>query len=82
MAVKKGIGSYPAESPESGPSGGGETSGQDDVDRGTRLGSNKMRKDDKGDLANDADRIQRDRDKYRDEMTEDAPASDSPEDQQ
>jgi hypothetical protein len=80
MAVKKGIGSYPAESPESGPSGGGETSSQDDVDRGTR--SNKMRKDDKGDLANDADRIQSDRDKYRDEMAEDAPASDSPEDQQ
>jgi hypothetical protein len=80
MAVKKGIGSYPADEPESGPSGGGETSGQSDIDTGAALGSNKMRKDDKGKLASDPDKIQRDLDRYREEMAEDAPASNAPED--
>ena len=68
------------EAPESGPSGGGETSGQSDVDTGAALGSNKMLKDDKGDLAPNPDRIQEQLDKYRDEMAEDAPASSSRED--
>jgi hypothetical protein len=75
MANKTGIGSYPADAPESGPSGGGETGGQSDVDTGAALGSNKMRKDDKGDLASDPDKIQRDLDRYREEMAEDAPGS-------
>ncbi len=65
---------------ESGPSGRGETSGQSDVDTGAALGSNKMRKDDKGKLASDPEKIQRDLDRYRDELAEDAPASNSPED--
>ncbi len=80
MTNKKGIGSYPAEEPESGPSGGGETGGQSDVDTGAALGSNKMRKADKGDLAPDPDRIREQLDRYRKEMAEDAPASSSPED--
>jgi hypothetical protein len=80
MAKRKGIGSYPADAPESGPSGGGETGGQSDVDTGAALGSNKMRKDDKGDLAADKDRIRKNLDRYREEMAEDAPASNSPED--
>jgi hypothetical protein len=75
MANKKGKGSYPADALESGPSGGGETSGQSDVDTGAALGSNKMRKDDKGDLASDPDKIRRVLDRYRDEMAEDAPSS-------
>jgi hypothetical protein len=81
MTNKTGIGSYPKDSePESGPSGGGERSGQSDVDTGATLGSNKMRKDDKGDLAADPDRIRRDLERYREEMAEDAPATSSPED--
>ena len=75
MANKTGIGSYPAGAPESGPSGGGESGGQSDVDTGNALGSNKMRKDDKGDLAPDPDRIRKDLERYHDEMAEDAPAS-------
>jgi hypothetical protein len=78
MAAKKGIGSYPADGPESGPSGGGETSGQSEINTGAS--SNKKRKDDKGKLASDPDKIQRDLDRYRDELVEDAPASNSPED--
>ncbi len=80
MTNKKGIGSHPANDPESGPSGGGETSGQSDVDTGAALGSNKMQKNDKGDLAPDPDRIRRNLNRYRKEMAEDAPASNSPED--
>jgi hypothetical protein len=38
---------------------------------GAALGSNKMRKDDKGNLAADKDRIRKNR--YREEMAEDAP---------
>ncbi len=52
MAPKKGIGSYPAGEPGSGPSGG-ETGGKDDVNLDERMGSNKPRKDGKGDLASD-----------------------------
>jgi hypothetical protein len=72
MASKKGIGSYPADEPESGPGGGGDT--------GAALGSNRMRKDDKGKLVSDPDKIQRDLDHYREQMAEDAPASNAPED--
>ena len=50
------------------------------VDTGAAHGSNKMRKDDKGDLAADKDRIRKNLDRYREEMAEDAPASNSPED--
>ncbi len=66
MTNKTGIGSYPADEPESGPS--------DDADTGAAPGSNK------GDLASDPDRIQKKLDRYREEMVEDAPASSSPED--
>ncbi len=45
-----------------------------------RRNSNKRRKDDKEEGASDPDKIRRDLDRYRDEMAEDAPASDSPED--
>lgn len=79
-AAKKGIGSYPADEPGSDPSSGGDTSGKSDVATGAALGHNTMRKDDKGKLASDPDKIQRDLDRYRDEMAEDAPASNSPED--
>ena len=74
MTAKKGIGSYPAADPES----GGET-GKDDVNLDERMGSNKPHKDGEGDLA-DPERVQRDLDRYRDEMTEDAPGSGTPED--
>ncbi len=80
MTNKQGIGSYPEDEPESGPSGGGETSGQSDVDTGAALGSNKMRKDDEGDMAPDPDRVREQLDRYREKMAEDAPASNSPED--
>jgi hypothetical protein len=79
MAPKKGIGSYPAGEPGSGPSGG-ETGGKDDVNLDERMGSNKPRKDGKGDLASDPGRIQRDLDLYQDEMVQDSPASGSPDD--
>ena len=78
MAAKKGIGSYTAEDAGSGASGG-ETGGKKDVNLDERMGSNKPRKHGKGDLA-DPDQIQRDLDRYRDEMAEDAPGSGSPED--
>ncbi len=68
MANRTGIGSYPANDPE----GGAENDAED--------GSNKTRKSNKSDLASDPDRIQKDLDRYRDEMAEDAPASSSPED--
>ncbi len=76
-ANKTGIGSYPAKEPESGPSGGGETGGHSDADTGAALGSNKMRKDDKGDPRADAQRIRNQLDRYREEMAEDAPDSGS-----
>jgi len=78
VTAKKGIGSYPAVDPESGPSGS-ETGGKDDVNLDERMGSNKPRKEGEGDLAN-PDRVQRDLDRYRDEMAEDAPATGTPED--
>jgi hypothetical protein len=71
MSNKTGIGSYPANDPESG--------GKADVNPDERIGSNKPRKKGQPDLA-DSDRIQKDLDRYRDEMAEDAPASNSPED--
>jgi hypothetical protein len=78
---KTGIGSYPAdEELESGLSGGGETGAQSGVSTGAALGSSKMRKDGKGVLTSGPEKIQRDLDRYRDEMAEDAPASGSPED--
>ena len=77
---KTGVGSYPADELESGPIGGGETSAQSDVSTGAALGSNKRHKNNKGELASRPEKIQRDLDRYRDEMAEDAPASGSPED--
>ncbi len=74
MTGKKGIGSYPADDPES----GGESGGKNEVNPDERMGSNKPRKEGKRDLA--PERIQRDLDRYRDEMAEDAPGSGSPED--
>src|SRR5258706_10405812 len=62
-----------------GPSGG-ETGGKDDVNLDERMGSNKPRKDGKGDLVSDPGRIQRDLDLYQDEMAQDSPASGSPDD--
>ena len=59
---------------------GGETGGKDDVNLDERMGSNKPRKDGKGDLASDPGRIQRDLDLYQDEMVQDSPASGSPDD--
>ena len=41
---------------------------------GAALGWNKMRTDDKGDLAADKDRIRKNLDRHREEMAEDAPA--------
>jgi hypothetical protein len=49
--------------PESGPRGGGEGASDSDTGTGAVLGSNKMRKDDKGDLAPDPDRIKSDLEK-------------------
>ena len=43
------------------------------------MGSNKPRKEGEGDLAN-PDRVQRDLDRYRDEMADDAPGSGTPKD--
>lgn len=80
MINKTGIGSYPADAPESGPGGGSDTGGQSDVDTGAAVGSNKMRKDNKGDFASDPERIKKQLDRYRKQMAEDAPASNSPED--
>jgi hypothetical protein len=74
MASKKGIGSYPAEDPGSSPSGGNN----EDVNLDEKIGSKKREEDA---AASDPERIQRDLDRYRDEMAEDAPASGSPEDQ-
>ncbi len=75
MTAKKGIGSYPASDPES----SGETGRKDDVNPDENMGSNKPRKDGEGDLAN-PNRVQRDLDRYRNEMAEDAPGSGTPED--
>jgi hypothetical protein len=75
MAAKKGIGSYSAEDPESGPVGG-----KGEVNLGEHMGSNKPSKGAKDEMA-DPDRIQRDLDRYREELAEDAPDSGSPEDQ-
>ncbi len=80
MTNRTGIGSYPADDPESGPGGGGDRSGQSGVDTGAAPGSNKKRKRDRGNLAPGADRIKKQLDRYREEMAEDAPASNSPED--
>ena len=75
MTAKKGIGSYPAVDPQS----GGETGGKDGVNLDERMGSNKPRKKGEGDRAN-PERVQRDLNRYRDEMAEDAPGSGAPED--
>jgi hypothetical protein len=76
--AKKGIGSYPADDPESGPSGG-KTGGKNEVNPDELMGSNKPRKEGEEGLAN-PDRIQHDLDRYRDEMADDAPGSGTPED--
>jgi hypothetical protein len=76
--AKKGIGSYSADDPESGPSGG-KTGGKNEVNLDEQMGSNKPRKEGEGELAN-PDRVQRDLDRYRDEMADDAPGSGTPED--
>jgi len=68
------------DAPKSGTSGGGETSGQSGSATGAAPGSSKMRKGNKRDLASDPDRIRKNLDRYREEMAEDAPASDTPED--
>jgi len=68
MTTKKGIGSYPEEDPENGQNDSGET------------GCNPPSKSSKADLEAEQERIQRDLDKYREEMAEDAPASGSEED--
>ncbi len=78
VTTKEGIGSYPADVPENG-STGAETGGQKDVNLDERMGSNKPRNDGEGELAN-TDRVQRDLDRYRDEMADDAPGSGTPED--
>lgn len=78
VTAKKGIGSYPADDPESGPSGG-KTGGKKNVNLDERMGSNKPRKEGEGELAK-RDRVQRDLDRYRDEMSDDAPGSGTPED--
>jgi len=78
VTAKKGIGSYPADDPESGPSGG-KTGGKNEVNLDDRMGSNKPREKGEGGLAN-PDRVQRDLDRYRDEMADDAPGSGTPED--
>ena len=70
MAKKTGIGSYPADDSESGRSV--------EVDTGNAVGSKKGRK--KRNLAADPKCIQEKLDRYRDQMAEDAPASNSPED--
>jgi hypothetical protein len=75
VTAKKGIGSYPAVVPES----GSETDGKDDVNLDERMGSNKTLTDGEGDRAN-PERVQRDLNRYRDEMAEDAPGSGTPED--
>ncbi|MFZ1106793.1 MAG: hypothetical protein WAN43_00410 [Rhodomicrobium sp.] len=72
MTARKGIGSYPAADPESG-------GGKADENPDERMGSNKPKKDGEGDLAN-PERVQRDLDRYRGEMAEDAPGSGTPED--
>ena len=74
VKTKKGIGSYPADDPESGSSGG-----NNEVNLDEQMGSNKPRKDGEGELAN-PDRVQHDLDRYRDEMADDAPGSGTPED--
>jgi hypothetical protein len=76
VTAKKGIGSYPAVEPGS---GGGEAGGKDDVNPDERMGSNKPRKEGESELANPG-RIQRDLNRYRDDMAEDAPGSGTPED--
>lgn len=75
MTAKKGMGSYPAADAASGT----ETGGKGDVNLDERMGSNKPRKEGEGDLAN-PERIQRDLNRYRDEMAEDAPGSGTPKD--
>ncbi|MGO9543452.1 MAG: hypothetical protein ACLPPF_01450 [Rhodomicrobium sp.] len=75
MTAKKGIGSYPAADPES----GGETGGKDGVNLDERMSSNKPQKEREEELAN-PERVQRDLERYRDEMAEDAPGSGTPED--
>jgi hypothetical protein len=74
VTTKKGIGSYPADDLENGPTGG-----KKDVNLDERMGSNKPRKEGEGELTN-PDRVQRDLDHYRDEMADDAPGSGTPED--
>ena len=73
MANRRGIGSYSPDAPVSDPSGG-EMQGR--ANKGGTPGSNKRRK--KSDPQPDPDRIQKDLDRYREEMAVDAPASNSP----
>ena len=74
MAKRTGIGSYTADDSESGRS----VETQDDIETVNSRRSNKRRK--KRDPQPDPDRIQKDLDRYREEMAEDAPASNLPED--
>ena len=68
MAKKTGIGSESGRSAKT----------QDDIETDNSLGSKKGRK--KRGLAADPDRLQKNLHRYREEMAEDAPASNSPED--
>jgi hypothetical protein len=74
MAKRTVIGSYPADDSESNQS----TETQVDIETDDTLGSKKGRK--KRGLAADPNRIQKKLDRHREEMVEDAPASNSPED--
>ena len=74
MAKRTGIGSHPADGSKSGRS----AKTQDDIETDNSLGSKKERK--KRRLAADPDRLQKNLERYREEMAEDAPASNSPED--
>jgi hypothetical protein len=90
MIARKGAGSYPENAPadddaekpapESGVSGG-ETSGQTDTGLEGPLGANTILKDERNKLS-DPVRIKRQLERYGNEMAEDAPASDSPENQE
>ncbi len=87
MTARKGVGSYPenaagdddAEKPA--PESGGETSGQTDTGLEGSLGANTILQDDRDKLS-DPVRIKRQLERYGNEMAEDAPASDSPENQE
>ncbi len=89
MTTKRGIGSYPEDDAQTAPDGGGldQVDGTapglgsggaspDAVKRASGKGARKPRVDDKAERASDPGDIQDKLDKYRDEMAEDAPASD------